>query len=151
MQIAKYTAKLTVKTAMQGQQLSKLGRENEDEAVDIIQEVLLSLNSSINVGEKMSPAQIYDCSLAIFTEYWHLKIDEVMNCFKMVKNGQLGKVYGLDQPAVMKFLHVYDTEVKSEYFENNKETHQRRSRETEGEPKHIALGVEEMKKLETKN
>lgn len=145
--LAKHTAKLTVKTALQGEQLSKLSRENEDMTIDVICEVLRSLNDSINIGNKMVVEQIYECAVSIMAEYWHFKIDEILNCFKMVKNGQLGKVYGLDQPSVMGFLHQYDTEIKAKYFEDNKTIHQNRSVDESSDPKHISLSVDDIKKL----
>ena len=150
MSLAKHTAKLTVKTAMQGEQLSKLSRENEDQTIEVLCEVVRSLNDSINVGEKMNLEQIYECALSIMTEYWMLKIDEILNCFKMAKSGKFGKIYGLDQPTVMGFILKYDTEVKAGYYEANETTHTNRQREAKSEPKHIAISVEDMKKLETK-
>jgi len=148
--LAKHTAKLTVKTALQGDQLSKLSRENEDEAIEIISEVVRSLNDAINVGNKLSLEQIYDTALCIMTECWFFKIDEILNCFKMVKAGKLGEVKRLDQPTIMGFLHKYDTEVKAEFYENSAVVHQRRSPEENSEPKHVALGTEEMQKLAIK-
>ncbi len=145
-EIFKHVASLTVETAQKGEQLSKLKRENEDAAVAALSVAITNLNDSINIGSKMNEVQILETAIAILSEYWTLKIDEVLNCFKMVKAGKMGKIYGLDQPTIMGYLNTYDTEIKAGYYAENEPTHTNRYREN-NEPKHISLSVEDLKKL----
>lgn len=126
-------------------------RENEENAIEVVCEVVRNLNDSINIGEKMTTEQIYETAVAILTEYWMLKIDELLNCFKMAKSGRFGQIYGLDQPTVMGFIHKYDTEIKSTHYDEIAPTHTNRAREENQGTKHIALSVEEFKKLEGNN
>lgn len=149
-ELIKHVASLTVASAQKGEQLSKLRRENEDEAIAMICTCLNNLNDSINIGNKMNPDQIIETAITILSEYWMLKIDEVLNCFKMIKGGKFGKIYGLDQPTIMGFLHTYDTEIKAGFYKDNETVHNRRQVDTEKKQGHIALSSEEISKL-TKN
>jgi len=145
--LIKRVASLTVASAQKGEQLSKLSREDENATVAMISTILNNLNNSINIGEKMSAEQIIETTYAIISEHWALKIDEVLNCFKMAKSGKFGKLYGLDQPTVMSFLLKYDTEVKAGHYQQNETTHTNRQREEKDGPKHIALSIDEINQL----
>ena len=79
-----------------------------------------------------------------------LKIDEVLNCFKMVKSGRFGQIYGLDQPTVMGFIHKYDTEIKAGYYDEIAPVHTNRQRDGKEGMSHISLSLDEIKKLEEK-
>ena len=146
-ELIKYTASLTVETALQGDQLSKLSKANEDETEAVITAMVLSFNNSINVGNKLTPEQIYEITLAIISEYWMFKIDEILNCFKMAKGGKFGEIKRLDQPTILGFLHMYDTKTKAEYFNNRTKPMQRRELKEDNEPKRISLGVDDLKSL----
>jgi len=148
LELVKRVSSLTVATAQKGEQLSKLKRENEDETIAMISTAINNLNDAVNIGNKMSADQIIETTVVILTEYWMMKIDEVLNCFKMVKSGRMGKIYGLDQPTVMGFLHKYDTEIKADYYEEIAPTHTSRARKESQGTKHIALSVDEIKKLQ---
>ena len=149
-ELVKHTANLTVATALEGDQLSLLRRENEDETEAIITAIVMNFNNSINVGNKLTPDQAYEITLAIIADYWMLKIDEILNCFKMAKGGKYGEIKRLDQPTIMGFLHQYDTKTKAEYFNTRTVAPQRREREEDNEPKAVLLTVDEIKKLEPK-
>ena len=80
-ELIKHVSKLTVATAQKGEQLSKIMRENEDQAIGMMAAAIKNLNDSINIGNKMNEDQIIETSIAILTEHWSMKIDEVLNCF----------------------------------------------------------------------
>lgn len=145
--LIKHTASLTVESSLKGDQLSKLKREDENQVENILVAVVLNFNNSINVGNKMNQNQIYETSLAILEEYWMLKIDEILNCFKMAKSGKFGEIKRLDQPTVMGFLHQYDTKVKADYYANREHLPDSRLPKEDKKPKHIALSIDEIKKL----
>ena len=146
-EIIEHVSTLTVQTAQKGEQLSKLKRENKTSSIKMVSMAISNLNNSVNIGEKMSTEQIFETAVTIITEYWMLKIDEVLNCFKMAKSGKFGKIFGLDQPTVMGFLNTYDTEVKGGYYDENAPTHTSRQREESNGTKHIALSIDELKQL----
>ena len=147
-EVIKYTSKLTVETAQKGEQLSKINRiHGEGITLKILSRVITNLNDSINIGNKLNNDQIFEIAVTILNEYWRLKIDEVLNCFNMAKNGRFGKVYGLDQPTIMGWLLEYDTKLKGDYYESQTTTHTNRTRDEENKPKHIALTVNEINKL----
>lgn len=133
---------------MKGDQLSMLRRENEDETETIITAIVMNFNNSINVGNKLTTDQTYEITLAIISEYWMLKIDEILNCFKLAKSGKYGEIKRLDQPTIMGFLHQYDTKTKADYFDTRTVTHQRRERVEEKEPTAILLTVKEVQEIE---
>lgn len=149
--LIKHTASLTVATALEGEQLSKLSRENEEEIENVMIAIIANFNNSVNVGNKLTPDQIYEIALSIISDYWMLKIDEILNCFKMAKGGKYGEIKRLDQPTIMGFLHQYDTKTKAEYFNTKTVPMQRREREEENEPKAILLSVEDIKALKLKD
>ncbi len=108
----------------------------------------MNFNNSINVGNKLTTDQAYEITLAIIADYWMLKIDEILNCFKMAKGGKYGEIKRLDQPTIMGFLHQYDTKTKADYFDSRTVTHQRRERVEDNEPKAILLTVKEVQDIE---
>jgi hypothetical protein len=146
-QLVKHVSSLTVATAQQGEQLSKLKRDNEDVAVAMISSALVSLNNSINIGSNMSEDQIIETAYAILNEYWMLKIDEILLCFRMAKSGRFGKILGLQQSTVMGFLLTYDTELKANHYQSLETVHQTREREENKEQGHIALSSEDIKAI----
>ena len=117
--IIAYTAKLTVATALQGEQMSTINRRvGQSNMIKILNRVLTSLNDSINIGTKMNSDQIFETSVTILNEHWSMKLDEVLNCLKMAKNGYFGKIYGIDQPTIMGWLKEYDEKHKGVFLEN---------------------------------
>jgi hypothetical protein len=133
---------------LEGEQISALRREDETQLEDAVMAIITGFNNAINVGNKLTPDQIYETSLEIINQYWMLKIDEILNCFKMAKGGKYGEIKRLDQPTIMGFLHQYDTKTKADYFDSRTVAHQRREREEDNEPKAILLSIEDIKQIE---
>lgn len=62
---------------------------------------LYNLSEYCGCRDKMSKAQIYECASLIASEYYYLKISELMLFFRKFKLGKYGKFYGSVDPMVI--------------------------------------------------
>lgn len=98
---------LTIEKANISPQISKLRNENKANlkiiVAKIINEVCLLLQLEINPDQKVF------CANMIIQEFWYLKIDDIVLCFKNGVNNHYGKIYGkFNYETMTEWLTQYD-------------------------------------------
>lgn len=118
MNLVKLSSKLTVKEAIKGTQLSRVKLDiGEDQAANVVFFVVQALNNSVNCGNKMSDDQIFETTYDILSIYWNLKLEELVLCLRMARQGQFGEIKRLDQPTICGFIETYINEEKAKLIE----------------------------------
>lgn len=119
MNLIKISSKLTVKEAINGTQLSRVKLDiGEDQAANVVFFIIQSLNDSVNVGNKMTDNQIFETTYDILSIYWSMKLEELVLCLRMARQGQFGEIKRLDQPTICGFIETYINEEKLKHIEN---------------------------------
>jgi len=87
---------VTIATALQSDQLSKLRKENSQEVGMSISRIITFYNNKFNLTneKKLNIDQILYLSNEILTKYWYLKFDEIVFCFREGVTGRFGKIFG---------------------------------------------------------
>jgi len=107
---SKYVAKLTIEKAQESDQISLIVKEKGNKfatgiLTKLISELCRYIPNEFNENDKVLFAE------NIHREFWDLKIDDIVLCFKQAINGHYGKVYGnLSYIQISEWLHDYWTE-----------------------------------------
>jgi hypothetical protein len=74
----------------------------------IICQLVAAMAMSINVERNLNELQVRDIASEISSRYDHLTLNDIAICTKMIKNGELIKIYNrLDTPMFFDALHLY--------------------------------------------
>lgn len=102
-------SELTIHQAItQPNQISLLRKEDKKGLQNLMIFLLDNLAESFNVKSSFSAIQLFECATLIIEEFWMLRPEEVLYCFKRAKTGAYGPVYNkLDTPTIMIWLRTY--------------------------------------------
>jgi hypothetical protein len=88
--------------------------------------VLAQFNAQLNVStERMNAVALYEAALML-AEYSHERVEDVIMCLKLVKEGKFGKIYNrIDLPVLMgwwkEYLEYKFKEKELDYISNKSE------------------------------
>jgi len=122
MPIARAGGKLTIETANQSMQVSRIKKEHGIEAIEamlscLITETLMYVKHD---PSHWSATTILSCVDMLMSSFWMFKIKEFTLAFKKGINGEYGKVYGnIAYTDLVEWLNCYDKE-KSKHAEQLK-------------------------------
>lgn len=102
----------------QEHQVSYLKKHNEMDLELAISSMLEMVSQQFNVKEPLNDDQLLDCTLTIIDEFWMLRPEEILYCFKRAKTGAYGPVYNkLDTMTIITWLRIYYDEERIAHFE----------------------------------
>lgn len=138
-------SELTIHQAItQPNQISLLRKEDKKGLQNLMIFLLDNLAESFNVKSSFSAVQLFECATLIIEEFWMLRPEEVLYCFKRAKLGAYGPVYNkLDIQTIMIWLRTYLDEERLQAVE--KMNTQYKKQEMEGPQVDILAAYEKEK------
>ncbi|GAA4825494.1 hypothetical protein GCM10023331_07440 [Algivirga pacifica] len=101
--------------AKQGVSIAKIRKEDPAISKALLHKALESVLNAYNIKNKPdTPEHYLDIIYMIQSKYYYMSIEEVLYCFRNVKQGKYGKLYnriGLD--TVSEWLERYDVEERT--------------------------------------
>lgn len=120
--------------ANKGSQLSGLKKETGDE--HLITVISLQINTAFQLlpSQPTTPDAVAGISKIIISEFWMLKLDEILLAFKRGIAGRYGKIYGgLSLNVFIEWINGYIAEQASEHSEvTNEREKQEHNKKFEG-------------------
>lgn len=114
----------------QPHQISSLRIHSRESLENLILILIQQAAESLNVKGTLSNAMLYECTQMIINDYWHLRPEEIMYCFRRGKTGAYGKDYNrLDTATIMGWLHEYDTGERLSILETERIRQQKQERQ----------------------
>lgn len=107
-----------VDAVSQEHQVSYLRKNSEATLELAISSMVSMVSQQFNVKDTLTDDQLLDCTLTIIDEFWMLRPEEILYCFKRAKVGAYGPVYNkLDTLTVLTWLRTYYDEERVTHFE----------------------------------
>jgi hypothetical protein len=124
-ELIQFQSKVTMDQAINGNQLAVLKKENENQLMKAVKNLIVSLCESLNLTNSMNDYQVLEASMLLTEKYYYLKIEELILIFKNVKLGRYGKSFNrLDIQIICEWIEAYMiSNERIEYFEKENTKH----------------------------
>lgn len=92
--------------------LSKIKKERgEIFTIELLEALIIDLVLFFNLGKQMNTSQTKETAKLIYEDFWMLKLEDLVLCFKNVKKGKYGKIESsLDGTKIYEWVNIYISE-----------------------------------------
>lgn len=92
---------------LEGTQVVSLKNTDRDKLEKLVIEAINFVNLTCNVAKKMSEFQMMDATVTIISEYWFLKVEEIVKALNNWRTGKYGEIYRVDLAALCGGIDSY--------------------------------------------